>query len=395
MASAYASCDDDDDGGCSASASARHSDAEEEQRRRVAEFQQHRQQQQTPSEMYYAGSYDAGAHSDSDVVMAAGRGTGSTTVHHRRPADGVEAFYQSASSHPSQDTFFHPPPVAGEDSHTVVFPEFVGDQGAAATNAEHISARQRAAFERRYNTYFWRFLRGLEWWGLIPDKWCAVEGEKYPKYVVFIEQRWKGWVARWSMLSMVLWLLWLFVSWMLERDTAVFSDGSIVENLYKPRVVKVRDMTDMSFARWLNENRAHGSAFKPANNYNPVPTYDTGDFRNVTTSWLTESLYTACRGNAKPDSNDYDPDECVCMPAVEIGIFANVVLLDDKILYNPQIIRESDKRALTRHEDGSEEMLPVSIDVLYELPTGKMKREFVDGVKSGCLFQAVRLVKGS
>lgn len=383
--------------------------AEREHAQRLAQLQQ--AQEATPSaesglRRRTRPTSPADIEAMSHVAAGTGAGAGVGTIPssaenaYVEHTTGIDAFYISCDQErqSSQTCMDMPPAVPGEDDSRPVFPEFLFDTGASAANIDQTQARQRKAYEERYNSLFRRALRQAEHWGWIPERLRTIGGSGEPLYIDYIRDTWRAFRKRAVWLSTVTWILWILFSWFMDSDSAVISDGSIVENLYQPTVVNVFDMTDKKFARWLVSSRTSMDPFDPTKGYNSVHVYDKGGERNVTTSWLTSALYTACKGDARvnPQTNTYDSeDECVCLPAVEIGIMTNVILIDGRIIYNARIVREMAQKVTVHHPDDSNEPLPGSISVVFENSNGNMERRFFDNAMGVCLYQSVRFVTPS
>ena len=348
---------------------------------------------------------DAHAMSDSELLMTSG-GTAAAAAQEARilayrlsSGVGVSLLQpQPQNSHMRQrmpttlvadnpsTAQLHEVPVAGEDGHGSIFPTTPGDPGSASANIDRSNRRANDLHKQRYDTFFWRALRSLEWWGLIPDKWSQIDcGEKHPRYVVYIERKWRDWWFALSVLSWIASMVWWFEPRWPAAATAVLSDGSIIHNMYAPDTVNVHGMDNVPFAQWLIDHRPYVEPVDIGRDYISADIFDVGARKNVTVEWLSDALHTACGGDA---------DACTCMPAVELGVLTNAVLIDGDVVFNPTIIKESTTRTRVSYGDGIEASMPISVFAKVTTSAGKFKDVTYDMERAFCVVRSVQMITG-
>ena len=267
------------------------------------------------------------------------------------------------------------------------------------------AARQQEEDQRTYlrgqrrRAYLDRVLLFITRYHLLPQKWLFVNaegGERYPEFVCTIRDNWWHWgKSIGSALSFVISVIWLVV-WLMGAPTAVMHDGTNVINLWNPSAPNNYDLSSEKVSAWITEHRTNMTEVRPRDmraEYFSAHVYPAGERRNITLPWLYDALYHACKHDAK-DENDL----CACMPAIEIGIMANVILVDstgkDKgtVLINPSATAVSDKTVGVTYDDGTKASAPYAVMVEYMHRSGKVERSREKLHHAFCIMRALKLV---
>lgn len=272
-------------------------------------------------------------------------------------------------------------PLTGESEHGPVFPENVFDQDHVAANRDRAARARFALHRKRYNSLIWRLVGMVGRTGLISREWMEIpEGEVHPRFVIHMQQN----VGRWSkraifVASAVGWIVWIAM-FFLAGGTTVMHDGVVVTNLWNPATTKTYDLTNVDVASWIQAERSDVPRIKPNAKFFPVHVYDSGRQHNVTASWLEMALAAACM-----------EEECACVPAVEIGILADVILIRDVLLFNARITNASPEKTRVLFTDGIKVDLPVAILVEFTRRDGSMQRLSFGKEDAFCIKRAIDL----
>ena len=291
------------------------------------------------------------------------------------------------------DATFDSTPLPGEREHGgAVFPESRADSDTIAENAARIAASRAAIHQRRYNAWYWTLIRILgniflsaHWKEIPPD-------ERHPRFVVFIGNNWKRWVARAMFYGGILWWLHFFVTWFFVPNVAVLHDGRVVNNLWNPVRVQEYDLSSLEVAAWIDEHRSNIPVIAPAAEFVTADVYEDGQRHNVTIKWLEEALERACADELDKTIRPKSPQVCVCYPAVEIGILADVIFIDDELMFNARVDNSDGGTTRVKYSDGTEREMPIAILVSYTRRNGQQARKFFDDQKAYCVKRSIDLV---
>lgn len=295
-------------------------------------------------------------------------------------------------------------PLDGEDGVSPVMPTSVHDDGhlvgvrqrqraqATAKLRDDQGADARAALRRqRFTAIFDRIIYGIEDRHLLPESWLSrtsESGERYPRFVCVVRDNyWRCGTSFAAAISFVASLLWL-VQWALGAPSTVMHDGTNVVNMYSPSTIYTVDLTSDRVSTWLGAHRPEMYSFKGADlraGYFSADIYHASERRNITFDWLGPALHDACQHGSE--------DMCVCMPAVEIGVLANAIFVEDgTIMLNPHITKQSEQRFSVTYNDGTKASQPVAAVVEYMHRDGVIDRRKETLQRVACIIRALDLV---
>jgi hypothetical protein len=245
--------------------------------------------------------------------------------------------------------------------------------------------------EKRRRALLDRFVLFITRRRLLPQSWLhisAESGERYPAFICKIRDNGIRWCssigAAISCVASVLWIM----QWLLGAPSTVMHDGTNVVNLWAPTTIYDHDLTSEKVASWLTAHREELTVLRQRDlrsEYFEAHIYQPDERRNVTFEWLNNALDTVCKRE--------DEDEgCACLPALELGILTNVVLVDDTVMLNPRITAQSDERVMVTYDDGTRATQPVAIVVEYMHRDGKMHRRKEKLDAAFCLTRSLGLL---
>ena len=297
-------------------------------------------------------------------------------------------------------------PLKGEDDADTLFPATIFDQDTLSNvhnrrqrKSDEEAAEQQAEDQRNYlrvqrrRALLDRVLQFITRHHLLPQKWLHVNaeaGERYPAFVCTIRDNYWRWGTSFvSAMSFVATFIWL-VSWCLGAPSTVMHDGTNVINLWKPSSTYEYDLSSEQISAWLTEHKAETTVIRPRDmraEYFSAHVYPAGERRNITFPWLYDALDQACKHGAK-DKNDV----CTCMPAVEIGILTNIVLVGGTVMINPHVTSQSDELWPAGYDDGTKASQPLAVMVEYMHQSGKKDRREERLHNGMCLMRSLDLV---
>ncbi len=297
-------------------------------------------------------------------------------------------------------------PLKGEHDADVFFPTSIYDQD---TMSNVLNRRQRKDDEeaahqheedqrnhlrvQRRRALLDRVLQFITRHHLLPQKWLYVNGEggeRYPAFVCTIRDNyWRWGTSLFSALSFVGTFIWL-VSWCLGAPSTVMHDGTNVINLWKPSSTYEYDLSSETISAWLIEHKTDTTVIRPRDmraEYFSAHVYPAGERRNITFPWLYDALDQACKHEAKDET-----DICTCMPAIEIGILTNIVLVGGTVMINPHVTAQSGDTAPVTYDDGTKASQPLAVMVEYMHRSGKTDRRQEQLHSGMCLMRSLDLV---
>jgi len=290
-------------------------------------------------------------------------------------------------------------PVVGESARGRVFPDSAFDTDTAVNNIEHGQAARASLHAQRYDSVAWRVLGWVGRTGLVSKHWNAIpENEVHPRYVVYIHANWWRWLKKLSAILGILWWFYYIVAWAIGTDSVVLHNGYIVGNLWNTARVQTYNLADRSVAQWIGDNRASLKLVAPGAEFIEAHVYESGTMRNITTTWLADALASGCSGDAPlagPKKRNAPPAEkCECMPAVEIGVFADAVFVDGEVLYNARVSSKTAEITRVRFADGVEADMPIAVLVEFMRRDGRLQRKSYGTHTGFCVFRAIQILRG-
>lgn len=283
-------------------------------------------------------------------------------------------------------------PLSAESHGGDVFPVSTYDTDHATANIDRATAARTRLHEQRYKSWWWRTIRFVGML-LLSRHWTEVhDEEKHPRFIVFIGANWKRWVKRLMFVAGILWWVHWFFLWVLTPDTVVLHDGSIVGNLWRPVRVKTYDLTNAEVATWVSDHRLLVRTVRPNAEYVTAHVFEDAASHNVTMEWLDDALERACLGKLDNVIRTRQPDPCVCIPAVEIGILADVVYVDGEMLFNVRISDTSSVTTRVKFDDKTESDMPITILVDFTQRDGKLARRVLEMQAAFCVMRSASLL---
>jgi hypothetical protein len=304
------------------------------------------------------------------------------------------AWPPSEGGYPNTGASVDDVPLNGEEIDTPLFPESTYDDDTMAHRRARVHQNEQAEESRQYlrekrrRALLDRVVMFITRRRLLPKSWLHItpeSGERYPAFICSIRDNGKRWagstMAAVSFVASVLWI----VQWLLGAPSVVMHDGTNVVNLWAPRTIYKHDLTSEKVSAWLVAHRKEVTVLRQRDvrsEYFEAHIYQPDERRNVTFEWLDNALVTTCTRE----------DGCACMPALELGILANVVLVGDTVMFNPRITKQSDKRIAVTYDDGTRATQPAAIVVEYMHRDGKMHRRMDELDAAFCLTRSLDLL---
>jgi hypothetical protein len=296
-------------------------------------------------------------------------------------------------------------PLDNEDGVATIFPTSQHDTGGLMDVRQRVQAsavktaneeRKREAQAKlrrqRYTAIIDRVIQWIEYRRLLPQSWLArsiESGDRWPVFVCVIRNNYKTWlntlIATVSFVASLLWLL----QWVLGAPSVVLHDGTTVQNLYAPSTVYTVDLTSTSVSNWLERHRKGGHVVRAADlktGYFSANVYHVSEDRNITLDWIFKALHQACNH----DALDFN-DRCTCMPAIEIGVLANVIFIDGVTMLNPRITLADTEQYQFEYGDGINAPQPISATIEYMDRSGLLERFRKESIQVACIVRSLAL----
>ena len=312
------------------------------------------------------------------------------------------------SDYPATSALLENVSLTGEEEVGTLLPESVHDNDHLANlrHRQSVDATRIADVERgkeyrakkrldRYNAVLERVVQFIESRHLMPASWLersTESGERYPHFVCVIKNGFSRWWrsagAAISTIASILWIL----QWALGAPSVVMHDGTQVVNLWQPSTIYTVDLTSTKVSTWLSEHRSNMRAFKTSDfrsAYFDAEVYHANERRNITFEWLYHATHEGCRHDEGADVR------CDCIPAVEIGLMANVIITGDGIpMFNPHITRRSDIMIPVLYDGVAQASQPSAIKVEYMNSDGQIERVEERLERAACITRSIDLVQG-
>ena len=255
--------------------------------------------------------------------------------------------------------------------------------------------RPRASLRTKLCTvYPRRLLHFVDQHRLLPESWLVIEGDKgeqWPRFVCNVRDNYRRWgksaAAAVSFVASVVWL----VTWLIGTPSAVMHDGSTVVNMWAPAYSHVYVLSDGAFADWITEHRSAAalpSVMDMHKGYFTAEIYGASERRNVTFEWIEQALQHACKSDASGE-------KCHCVPAIQLGVLANVVWLggeDASVAINPVITDRSVERSSIEYDDGTTAYQPIAVIAEFTTRTQQRTRKKFKLYDAFCLTRSLDLL---
>lgn len=281
------------------------------------------------------------------------------------------------------------------DGHQPLLPSTGADEGYTvhdrAQQMRDFAEVRRLRIEKYWSGFSIALLHICEKLPFIPRSWLQItteEGTDVPEAVRWIRFYYRKYCTV-SVMAIVaaftvLWLL----QWLVGAPSAVMPDGTHLDNVYNPSSPSHVSLGDPNFAKWLTQHRARAPEMNRESvrkRFVAAPVYHAGEMRNISLDWLRDVLENSC-----------PKGKCDCMHAVEIGVLANAVALNNKMWLDPVITDASNERVEVKIvEDGARISAPVLVIVEYTcLDDGYRDKMTLDREQAFCMTRAQGLFTG-